>query len=62
MIDALIAAQQAGIDLVFERAAAIDLAGRDVLEAVQTQRQPEGDRLTRPWSAGVDAVARTASS
>src|SRR5690554_6279162 len=35
LVDALIAAQRANIPLVFERAAAIDLAGRNVLEAVQ---------------------------
>ena len=35
VITALIAADKAGINLTFERAAAIDLAGRDVLEAVQ---------------------------
>ena len=38
--NALIAAQRAGIDLGFERAAAIDLAGRDVLEAVQVSVNP----------------------
>lgn len=35
VVNALIAAQRANIELTFERAAAIDLAGRDVLEAVQ---------------------------
>lgn len=38
VIDALIAAHRADIDLTFERACAIDLAGRDVLEAVQMSR------------------------
>lgn len=38
--NALIAAQRAEIDLSFERAAAIDLAGRDVLEAVQMKVNP----------------------
>ena len=32
VVNALIAAQRANIPLVFERAAAIDLAGRDVLQ------------------------------
>jgi uncharacterized protein YqfA (UPF0365 family) len=41
VVDALIAAQRANIDLVFERAAAIDLAGRDVLEAVQMSVNPK---------------------
>ncbi|XZE22763.1 flotillin-like protein FloA [Pirellulaceae bacterium SH449] len=38
--NAIIAAQRAGIDLDFDRAAAIDLAGRDVLEAVKTSVHP----------------------
>src|SRR5689334_6331566 len=41
VIDALIAAHRADIDLDFDRAAAIDLAGRDVLEAVQTSVYPK---------------------
>ncbi len=40
VINAIIAAQRAGIDLDFDRAAAIDLAGRDVLEAVKTSVHP----------------------
>jgi uncharacterized protein YqfA (UPF0365 family) len=41
VIRALIAAHRADIDLDFDRAAAIDLAGRDVLEAVQTSVNPK---------------------
>jgi uncharacterized protein YqfA (UPF0365 family) len=41
VMQAIIAAQRAGIDLDFDRAAAIDLAGRDVLEAVQTSVYPK---------------------
>lgn len=41
LIDALIAAQRASIDLHFEKAAAIDLAGRDVLEAVKMSVNPK---------------------
>ncbi len=41
VINSLIAAQRAEIDLSFERAAAIDLAGRDVLEAVQMSVNPK---------------------
>lgn len=37
---AIIAAERANIDLDFDRAAAIDLAGRDVLEAVKTSVYP----------------------
>ena len=38
---ALIAAQRADLDLDFDRACAIDLAGRDVLDAVQTSVNPK---------------------
>nr|WP_319396998.1 flotillin-like protein FloA [uncultured Desulfobacter sp.] len=41
VIQALIAADKANIDLIFNRAAAIDLAGRDVLEAVQMSVNPK---------------------
>ena len=41
VVNALIAAQRADIPLEFERAAAIDLAGRDVLEAVQMTVNPK---------------------
>jgi uncharacterized protein YqfA (UPF0365 family) len=41
VIRAIIAAHRADIDLDFDRAAAIDLAGRDVLEAVQTSVYPK---------------------
>ena len=41
LVDALIAAQRADIELEFERAAAIDLAGRNVLEAVQVSVNPK---------------------
>ena len=40
VIQAIIAAQRAGIALDFDRAAAIDLAGRDVLQAIQTSISP----------------------
>jgi uncharacterized protein YqfA (UPF0365 family) len=41
VINALIAAERASIPLTFERATAIDLAGRDVLEAVQMSVIPK---------------------
>ncbi|MCL2670835.1 MAG: flotillin-like protein FloA [Clostridiales bacterium] len=41
VIDALIAAQRAGIPLDFDKACAIDLAGRNVLEAVQMSVNPK---------------------
>lgn len=40
VVNALIAAERANIPLPFERAAAIDLAGRNVLEAVQMSVNP----------------------
>jgi uncharacterized protein YqfA (UPF0365 family) len=40
VVTALISADKAGIALDFSRAAAIDLAGRDVLDAVQTSVNP----------------------
>jgi uncharacterized protein YqfA (UPF0365 family) len=41
VIQAVIAAKRAGIPLDFDRAAAIELAGRDVLEAVRTSVYPK---------------------
>jgi uncharacterized protein YqfA (UPF0365 family) len=41
VLQAIIAAHRAGIDLDFDRAAAIDLAGRDVLDAVRTSVSPK---------------------
>ena len=63
VVNALIAADKANIDLSFQRAAAIDLAGRDVLEAVQTSVNPKVIDCPAPGtgSAGsgmLDAVAK----
>jgi uncharacterized protein YqfA (UPF0365 family) len=41
VVNAVIAAQRAGIPLDFDRAAAIDLAGRDVVDAVRTSVLPK---------------------
>lgn len=41
VVQALIAADKANMELIFNRAAAIDLAGRDVLEAVQMSVNPK---------------------
>lgn len=41
VVNALIASERAGIELPFEKAAAIDLAGRDVLEAVRMSVNPK---------------------
>ena len=56
---ALVAAHKASIDLDFQRAAAIDLAGRDVFEAVRTSVMPKVIDCPQPESgrSTVDAVA-----
>lgn len=41
VVNALVASERAGIELPFERAAAIDLAGRDVLDAVRMSVNPK---------------------
>jgi uncharacterized protein YqfA (UPF0365 family) len=41
VVRAIVAADRSSIELDFDRAAAIDLAGRDVLEAVQTSVSPK---------------------
>lgn len=41
VVHALVSAHKANIDLSFEKATAIDLAGRDVFEAVQTSVNPK---------------------
>nr|WGD89857.1 flotillin-like protein FloA [Bacillus subtilis] len=51
VVNALIAAQRANIELTFERCAAIDLAYRDVLEAVQMSVNPKV--IETPFIAGV---------
>ncbi|HZG76973.1 MAG TPA: flotillin-like protein FloA [Paenibacillus sp.] len=51
VVNALIAAERANIQLPFERAAAIDLAGRDVLQAVQMSVNPKV--IETPWVAAV---------
>ncbi len=51
VVNALIAAQRANIELSFERCAAIDLAGRDVLEAVQMSVNPKV--IETPFISGV---------
>ena len=59
VIRALIAADKANIELSFKRAAAIDLAGRDVLEAVQTSVNPRVIDAPNP-ARGTDMVAAVA--
>jgi len=56
VVDALIAADKANIDLDFKTATAIDLAGRDVKEAVQTSVYPKV--IDCPKDSKVSAVAK----
>jgi uncharacterized protein YqfA (UPF0365 family) len=61
VVRSLIAANKARIDLNFERACAIDLAGRDVLEAVKTSVNPKVIDCPDPAKGGrstIDAVAK----
>ena len=60
VVNALIAADKAGITLTFERAAAIDLAGRDVFDAVRVSVNPRVIDCPDPAKgrATVDAVAK----
>ena len=60
VIRALIAAQRADIPLTYKRAAAIDLAGRNVLEAIQTSVNPKVIDCPDPAKGRqtVDAVAK----
>ena len=57
---ALIAANKAGIELPFAKAAAIDLAGRDVLDAVKTSVNPKVIDCPNPEKGRrtIDAVAK----
>lgn len=60
VVQALVAASRANIKLTFERAAAIDLAGRDVLDAVKTSVHPKVIDCPNParGRATIDAVAK----
>ena len=60
VVQSLVAASRANIDLTFERAAAIDLAGRDVLEAVRTSVHPKVIDCPSPGRGRntIDAVAK----
>ncbi len=57
---ALVAANKANIPLSFQRAAAIDLAGRDVLDAVKTSVNPKVIDCPDPdkGKAAIEAVAK----
>lgn len=56
VIDALIAAHRADMNLPFERSAAIDLAGRDVLEAVKMSVNPRVIETTNVSAVAKDGI------
>jgi uncharacterized protein YqfA (UPF0365 family) len=60
VINAMIAANKAGIELTWQNATAIDLAGRDILEAVQTSVNPRVIDVPNPalGRMTIDAVAK----
>jgi uncharacterized protein YqfA (UPF0365 family) len=62
VINAIIAAQRANIDLDFDQAAAIDLAGRDVLDAVKTSVHPKVIDCPDPQSSGKATLSAIAKS
>ena len=60
VVGALISADKAGIELPFKQAAAIDLAGRDVLEAVQVSVNPkviETPKIAAMAKDGIQLIA-----
>ena len=62
VVHAIIAAQRANIALDFDRAAAIDLAGRDVLEAVQTSVYPKVIDCPDPKRSGKKTLSAIAKN
>ncbi len=62
VLNALIAAHRAGIDLDFDKAAAIDLAGRDVLDAVRTSVHPKVIDCPDPRYSGTRTLSAIAKN
>ena len=62
VIHAIIAAHRAGIDLDFDRASAIDLAGRDVLDAVRTSVHPKVIDCPDPQRSGKSTLSAIAKN
>lgn len=62
VIRAIIAAQRAQIDLDFDRAAAIDLAGRDVMDAVTTSVDPKVIDCPDPQRSGKNFLSAIAKN
>jgi uncharacterized protein YqfA (UPF0365 family) len=62
VIRAIIAAHRADIDLDFDRAAAIDLAGRDVMDAVRTSVHPKVIDCPDPRRSGKTTLSAIAKN
>ena len=62
VVNALISADKAGITLDFARAAAIDLAGRDVLEAVKMSVNPKVIQTPKVAAMAADGIQLVAVS
>jgi len=62
VVKALIAADKANIPLDFKRAAAIDLAGRDVLDAVKVSVQPRVIETPPVMAVAIDGVQLVATA
>jgi uncharacterized protein YqfA (UPF0365 family) len=62
VINAIIAANRAGIDLGFDRGAAIDLAGRDVFDAVRTSVHPKVIDCPDPSRSGKTTLSAIAKN
>jgi len=62
VVHAIIAAHRAGIDLDFNRAAAIDLAGRDVVDAVRTSVHPKVIDCPDPSRGGHNTLSAVAKN
>lgn len=60
VVQALVAASKANIDLAFQKATAIDLAGRDILDAINTSVNPKVIDVPKVGSSrpSIDAVAK----
>ncbi len=62
VLRAIIAAHRAGIDLDFDRAAAVDLAGRDVFEAVRISVFPKVINCPEPSHGGKPSLSAVAQN
>jgi len=62
LVDAMIAAHRANLELPFERAAAIDLAGRDVFEAVSMSVTPKVIQTPEISAMAINGIEVTATA